>query len=189
MRINLFAAGQAQSSGDIRGGGFPTTNVPGGVHYAAHLARRHVVLPFVFDGTWSKFTGIIERTEGVGFGDGDSIATHWLYAGTKVTDIVAHVKAVTAGVTLTAQLRKYSDDSAVGAPLEIPLTATGYLRLAPETQDILTEDCYLDVAIAGGSIERACFAIFAELTYFNDEHECGCARLPCDVEFPDPMCV
>lgn len=187
MRINLFSAGQ--TSGNINDGSFPTSNVKGGVHYAAHLAQRHVVLPFVFDGTWHKFTGIIENTKGVGFDNGDSMATHWLYEGSKVTDIVAHVKGVTAGVTLTAQLRKVSDDSPIGGPLTIGLDTAGYIRLAPKTAIFLEEDAYLDVAIAGGNVKSSCFAIMVELTYFNDQHDCGCRREPCEVEYPDPMCV
>lgn len=187
MRINLFSAGQ--TSGNINDGSFPTSNVKGGVHYAAHLANRHVVLPFVFDGTWHKFTGVIEDTKGVGFSDGDSMATHWLYEGSKVTDIVAHVKGETAGVTLTAQLRKVSDNSTVGEPLTISLDKKDYIRLDPKKAIFLKEDAYLDVAIAGGNVKSSCFSIMVELVYFNDQHDCGCRREPCEVEYPEPMCV
>lgn len=189
MRINLYDAGQSVSHQLGAGGAFPTTNVAGGVHYADHLVDRHVVLPFIFDATAPKYGSVIREYDNKVLVDGDSMATHWLYGGTKVTDIVAHVKKATEGVTLTAQLRKVSDNDVIGTALTIPLTAAGYVNLAPAIDILLTEDAYLDVSIAGGNLHSSCFSLFVELTYFNDQHECGCARIPCEVEFPDMMCA
>lgn len=189
MRINLYDAGQSVSHQLGAGGAFPTTNVAGGVHYADHLVDRHVVLPFIFDATAPKYGSVIREYDNKVLVDGDSMATHWLYGGTKVTDIVAHVKKATDGVTLKAQLRKVSDNTAIGTALTIPLAAAGYVNLAPSKGILLTEDAYLDVSIAGGNLHSSCFSLFVELTYFNDQHECGCARIPCEVEFPDMMCA
>lgn len=190
MRINLYDAGQSVSHQLGAGGAFPTTNVAGGVHYADHLVDRHVVLPFIFDATAPKYGSVIREYDNKVLVDGDSMATHWLYGGTKVTDIVAHVKKATdARVTLKAQLRKVSDNAVIGTALTIPLTAAGYVNLAPAKGILLTEDAYLDVSIAGGNLHSSCFSLFVELTYFNDQHECGCARIPCEVEFPDMMCA
>lgn len=189
MRINLYDAGQSVSHQLGAGGAFPTTNVAGGVHYADHLVDRHVVLPFIFDATAPKYGSVIREYDNKVLVDGDSMATHWLYGGTKVTDIVAHVKKTTEGVTLKAQLRKVSDNAAIGTALTIPLTSAGYVNLAPSKGILLTEDAYLDVSIAGGNLHSSCFSLFVELTYFNDQHECGCARIPCEVEFPDMMCA
>lgn len=189
MRINLYDAGQSVSHQLGAGGAFPTTNVAGGVHYADHLVDRHVVLPFIFDATAPKYGSVIREYDNKVLVDGDSMATHWLYGGTKVTDIVAHVKKATEGVTLKAQLRKVSDNAVIGTALTIPLTAAGYVNLAPTKGILLTEDAYLDVSIAGGNLHSSCFSLLVELTYFNDQHECGCARIPCKVEFPDMMCA
>ena len=189
MRINLYDAGQSVSHQLGAGGAFPTTNVAGGVHYADHLVDRHVVLPFIFDATAPKYGSVIREYDNKVLVDGDSMATHWLYGGTKVTDIVAHVKKATEGVTLKAQLRKVSDNAVIGNALTIPLTSAGYVNLAPNKGILLTEDAYLDVSIAGGNLHSSCFSLFVELTYFNDQHECGCARIPCEVEFPDMMCA
>ena len=189
MRINLYDAGQSVSHQLGAGGAFPTTNVAGGVHYADHLVDRHVVLPFIFDATAPKYGSVIREYDNKVLVDGDSMATHWLYGGTKVTDIVAHVKKATEGVTLKAQLRKVSDNAVIGNALTIPLTAAGYVNLAPTKDILLTEDAYLDVSIAGGNLHSSCFSLIVELTYFNDQHECGCARIPCEVEFPDMMCA
>ena len=189
MRINLYDAGQSVSHQLGAGGAFPTTNVAGGVHYADHLVDRHVVLPFIFDATAPKYGSVIREYDNKVLVDGDSMATHWLYGGTKVTDIVAHVKKATEGVTLKAQLRKVSDNAVIGNALTIPLTSAGYVNLAPAKGILLTEDAYLDVSIAGGNLHSSCFSLFVELTYFNDQHECGCARIPCEVEFPDMMCA
>lgn len=189
MRINLYDAGQSVSHQLGAGGAFPTTNVAGGVHYADHLVDRHVVLPFIFDATAPKYGSVIREYDNKVLVDGDSMATHWLYGGTKVTDIVAHVKKATEGVTLKAQLRKVSDNAVIGNALTIPLTDAGYVNLAPAKGILLTEDAYLDVSIAGGNLHSSCFSLFVELTYFNDQHECGCARIPCEVEFPDMMCA
>ena len=189
MRINLYDAGQSVSHQLGAGGAFPTTNVAGGVHYADHLVDRHVVLPFIFDATAPKYGSVIREYDNKVLVDGDSMATHWLYGGTKVTDIVAHVKKETEGVTLKAQLRKVSDNAVIGNALTIPLTSAGYVNLAPNKGILLTEDAYLDVSIAGGNLHSSCFSLFVELTYFNDQHECGCARIPCEVEFPDMMCA
>ena len=189
MRINLYDAGQSVSHQLGAGGAFPTTNVAGGVHYADHLVGRHVVLPFIFDATAPKYGSVIREYDNKVLVDGDSMATHWLYGGTKVTDIVAHVKKATEGVTLKAQLRKVSDNAVIGTALTIPLAAAGYVNLAPAKGILLTEDAYLDVSIAGGNLHSSCFSLFVELTYFNDQHECGCARIPCEVEFPDMMCA
>ena len=189
MRINLYDAGQSVSHQLGAGGAFPTTNVAGGVHYADHLVDRHVVLPFIFDATAPKYGSVIRGYDNKVLVDGDSMATHWLYGGTKVTDIVAHVKKATEGVTLKAQLRKVSDNAVIGTALTIPLTDAGYVNLAPAKGILLTEDAYLDVSIAGGNLHSSCFSLFVELTYFNDQHECGCARIPCEVEFPDMMCA
>ena len=189
MRINLYDAGQSVSHQLGAGGAFPTTNVAGGVHYADHLVDRHVVLPFIFDATAPKYGSVIREYDNKVLVCGDSMATHWLYDGTKVTDIVAHVKKATKGVTLKAQLRKVSDNAVIGTALTIPLTAAGYVNLAPAKGILLTEDAYLDVSIAGGNLHSSCFSLFVELTYFNDQHECGCARIPCEVEFPDMMCA
>ena len=189
MRINLYDAGQSVSHQLGAGGAFPTTNVAGGVHYADHLVDRHVVLPFIFDATAPKYGSVIREYDNKVLVDGDSMATHWLYGGTKVTDIVAHVKKATDGVTLKAQLRKVSDNTVIGTALTIPLAAAGYVNLAPSKDILLTEDAYLDVSIAGGNLHSSCFSLFVELTYFNDQHECGCARIPCEVEFPDMMCA
>lgn len=189
MRINLYDAGQSVSHQLGAGGAFPTTNVAGGVHYADHLVDRHVVLPFIFDATAPKYGSVIREYDNKVLVDGDSMATHWLYGGTKVTDIVAHVKKATKGVTLKAQLRKVSDNAVIGTALTIPLTAAGYVNLAPAKGILLTEDAYLDVSIAGGNLHSSCFSLLVELTYFNDQHECGCARIPCKVEFPDMMCA
>lgn len=189
MRINLYDAGQSVSHQLGAGGAFPTTNVAGGVHYADHLVDRHVVLPFIFDATAPKYGSVIREYDNKVLVDGDSMATHWLYGGTKVTDIVAHVKKATEGVTLKAQLRKVSDNAVIGTALTIPLAAAGYVNLAPSKDILLTEDAYLDVSIAGGNLHSSCFSLFVELTYFNDQHECGCARIPCEVEFPDMMCA
>ena len=189
MRINLYDAGQSVSHQLGAGGAFPTTNVAGGVHYADHLVDRHVVLPFIFDATAPKYGSVIREYDNKVLVDGDSMATHWLYGGTKVTDIVAHVKKATEGVTLKAQLRKVSDNAVIGTALTIPLAAAGYVNLATAKGIFLTEDAYLDVSIAGGNLHSSCFSLFVELTYFNDQHECGCARIPCEVEFPDMMCA
>ena len=189
MRINLYDAGQSVSHQLGAGGAFPTTNVAGGVHYADHLVDRHVVLPFIFDATAPKYGSVIREYDNKVLVDGDSMATHWLYGGTKVADIVAHVKKATEGVTLKAQLRKVSDNAVIGNALTIPLTAAGYVNLAPTKDILLAEDAYLDVSIAGGNLHSSCFSLFVELTYFNDQHECGCARIPCEVEFPDMMCA
>ena len=189
MRINLYDAGQSVSHQLGAGGAFPTTNVAGGVHYADHLVDRHVVLPFIFDATAQKYGSVIREYDNKVLVGGDSMATHWLYGGTKVTDIVAHVKKATEGVTLKAQLRKVSDNAVIGTALTIPLTAAGYVNLAPAKGILLTEDAYLDVSIAGGNLHSSCFSLLVELTYFNDQHECGCARIPCEVEFPDMMCA
>ena len=189
MRINLYDAGQSVSHQLGAGGAFPTTNVAGGVHYADHLVDRHVVLPFIFDATAPKYGSVIREYDNKVLVDRDSMATHWLYGGTKVTDIVAHVKKATEGVTLKAQLRKVSDNAVIGTALTIPLAAAGYVNLAPSKGILLTEDAYLDVSIAGGNLHSSCFSLFVELTYFNDQHECGCARIPCEVEFPDMMCA
>ena len=189
MRINLYDAGQSVSHQLGAGGAFPTTNVAGGVHYADHLVDRHVVLPFIFDATAPKYGSVIREYDNKVLVDGDSMATHWLYGGTKVTDIVAHVKKATEGVTLKAQLRKVSDNAVIGNALTIPLTSAGYANLALTKGILLTEDAYLDVSIAGGNLHSSCFSLFVELTYFNDQHECGCARIPCEVEFPDMMCA
>ena len=189
MRINLYDAGQSVSHQLGAGGAFPTTNVAGGVHYADHLVDRHVVLPFIFDATAPKYGSVIREYDNKVLVEGDSMATHWLYGGTKVTDIVAHVKKATEGVTLKAQLRKVSDNAVIGNALTIPLTSAGYVNLAPNKGILLTEDAYLDVSIAGGNLHSSCFSLFVELTYFNDQHECGCARIPCEVEFPDMMCA
>lgn len=189
MRINLYDAGQSVSHQLGAGGAFPTTNVAGGVHYADHLVDRHVVLPFIFDATAPKYGSVIREYDNKVLVDGDSMATHWLYGGTKVTDIVAHVKKATEGVTLKAQLRKVSDNAVIGTALTIPLTDAGYVNLALAKGILLTEDAYLDVSIAGGNLHSSCFSLFVELTYFNDQHECGCARIPCEVEFPDMMCA
>ena len=189
MRINLYDAGQSVSHQLGAGGAFPTTNVAGGVHYADHLVDRHVVLPFIFDATAPKYGSVIREYDNKVLVDGDSMATHWLYGGTKVTDIVAHVKKTTEGVTLKAQLRKVSDNAVIGTALTIPLTSAGYVNLAPAKGILLTEDAYLDVSIAGGNLHSSCFSLFVELTYFNDQLECCCARIPCEVEFPDMMCA
>ena len=189
MRINLYDAGQSVSHQLGAGGAFPTTNVAGGVHYADHLVDRHVVLPFIFDATAPKYGSVIREYDNKVLVDGDSMATHWLYGGTKVTDIVAHVKKATEGVTLKVQLRNVSDNAVIGTALTIPLKAAGYVNLAPTKDILLTEDAYLDVSIAGGNLHSSCFSLFVELTYFNDQHECGCARIPCEVEFPDMMCA
>ena len=189
MRINLYDAGQSVSHQLGAGGAFPTTNVAGGVHYADHLVDRHVVLPFIFDATAPKYGSVIREYDNKVLVDGDSMATHWLYGGTKVTDIVAHVKKATEGVTLKAQLRKVSDNAVIGTALTIPLTDAGYVNLVSTKGILLTEDAYLDVSIAGGNLHSSCFSLFVELTYFNDQHECGCARIPCEVEFPDMMCA
>lgn len=189
MRINLYDAGQSVSHQLGAGGAFPTTNVAGGVHYADHLVDRHVVLPFIFDATAPKYGSVIREYDNKVLVDGDSMATHWLYGGTKVTDIVAHVKKATEGVMLKAQLRKVSDNAVIGTALTIPLAAAGYVNLDPSKGILLTEDAYLDVSIAGGNLHSSCFSLFVELTYFNDQHECGCARIPCEVEFPDMMCA
>src|SRR5699024_6311515 len=39
------------------------------------------------------------------------------------------------------------------------------------------------------SIMDGCFGVYLTLTDYVDEHECECAPVPCDTEFPDPECV
>lgn len=188
MRINLYNAGKSVSYQLGNGGSLPSEGVEGGVHYAHHLVDRHVVLPFIYDATLQSFQNVLNQYDREILVDGDSAATHWLYAGTKVYDIVFNIKQPTAGVTLTAQLRKASDGSAIGDPLTVDMSTTGYVQLAPTAPVFLSEDTYLDVAIAGGNLHTSCFSIMVELVYFNDQHKCACVRVPCEVEFPEPMC-
>lgn len=186
MRINMYDAGLSVSQRLGDGVGYPTTNVEGGVHYAAHLLGRHVVVPFIYDAGMQKYASFIAEQNSTVLVENDTIATHWLYAGTKITDIVAHIKQPVAGLSLVAQVRKVSDNTAVGAAFTIDASKAGYTNTG-KTLPIAAEDVYLDVAIKGGNLHTACFSLFVELTYFNDQHKCSCAKIPCKVEFPNPM--
>lgn len=189
MRYNLFNSGRSVQTSLLDGSMLPTEDVEGGIYYAGHLVRRHVVLPFIYDATMPKFVQLAETMNTKPLIDGDSFASHYLYAGTKVQDVVFHVKKASAGITLKAQLRKASDASAIGNPFTVDMSAEGYFRSDMLIQAFLEDDAFLDVKISGGDLSAACFAAFVELTFFNDHHQCACVQPCCDAEFPEPNCM
>lgn len=79
------------------------------------------------------------------------------------------------------------------APVVIPGSAA-----AGQSATILASSGYLVWTYAGEVIDEdegetsimdGCFGIYLTLTDYVDEHECECAPIPCDTEFPDPECV
>ena len=166
----------------------PHEDVAGGKHYAGHLLTRHKVIPFEYNHSARRYEQY--RAEGNTIASGDSIASHWLYAGSKIKDIVVNVKsAMPAGMAMVAQIKKVSDDSSVGTALNVDLTAAGFYLKGTDMKLMLHEDCYLDLAITGGSMDLACFAAYVELVEFNDDFTCPCVAEPCSTEFPDPICA
>jgi hypothetical protein len=224
MQWNLFDSGdKLKYPWD---GQYPNSDTPGGVHYAAHLPRRHLVLPFIFDAAvppYSNFIAQVIEENPTGTGPliaGDTIASHYLYAGTKVNDLVFHNKKVARGAYASVQVKTAATLMPVGPGMIVDLATPSWTLLSlfvPEVgtgvftdadgdglddDDVLpavgrgaantlflVEDCIVEITIIMGNLQSSCFALMADLTYFNDQHECACVPPPCNPTYPEPGCA
>lgn len=187
MMYNLYNAGQTASKQLGLGGSYPTTNTVGGIHYADHLVDRHVVLPFIFDAKSKPHYGAFVSEVPEALVTGDVINTQYLYAGTRVHSIVVHNKAVSTA-KLTIKLVNATTGATIGSTTaSADLSDVGFTVKAFPVS-ILPEDTLVQVTIDSGDLRSSCFSTFVELTYYNDDHQCSCARPACDVTFPEPMC-
>lgn len=70
---------------------------------------------------------------------------------------------------------------------EVDLSKVGYFVF--DVNEFLQTNGDLTIVKKSGTFESACFSAFVEVNDFSDEHQCHCGVLPCDTEYPDPLCT
>ena len=70
---------------------------------------------------------------------------------------------------------------------EVDLSKVGYFVF--DVNEFLQTNGDLTIVKKSGTFESACFSAFVEVNDFSDEHQCHCSVLPCDTEYPDPLCT
>lgn len=70
---------------------------------------------------------------------------------------------------------------------EVDLSKVGYFVF--DVNEFLQTNGDLTIVKKSGTFESACFSAFVEVNDFSDEHQCHCGVLPCNTEYPDPLCT
>lgn len=70
---------------------------------------------------------------------------------------------------------------------EVDLSKVGYFAF--DIDKFLQTNGDLTIIKKAGTFNSACFSAFVEVNDFSDEHQCVCGVLPCDTDYPDPLCT
>lgn len=95
---------------------------------------------------------------------------------------------------VTAAKKKLDDaDKALAAATaqmfdeyEIDFTKAGFYRF-PINKFLQTNGA-VNAILTAGTLANACFSVMVEVNNFDDQHGCSCGVLPCDTQYPDPLC-
>lgn len=158
-------------------------NTKGDINYAGHLATRHFVLPYEFDGAelgirrWMKMetpTGNVLVT--------DSITVAYINEGTEVRKVVFHNKVATAGASVRVEIVNPTTAAVIGAPFTVDLSVVGHTGLGGADINLaIPVNAELRIVLLAGDLRTACFAVFTDLVDFKSRFPCDCAPIDCDV--------
>lgn len=69
---------------------------------------------------------------------------------------------------------------------EVDFANAGFYRF--KVDEFLQTNGKVDVILTEGTLDNACFSVLTEVNWFDDQHGCSCGVLPCDTEYPEPLC-
>lgn len=100
----------------------------------------------------------------------------------------AKKKAVTKA---KADVQKAEDEMAKATATliqehSVDFTNAGFYRF--QIGEFLQTNGKVDVILEEGTLANACFSVMVEVNNFDDQHGCSCGVLPCETEYPDPLC-